>query len=77
MKQKAITVLSSEGGATCLSILIGRTALGWRICLNSFNNTLNSTKMRIHFMPPEVLPAQAPTTMTSNNMPHSAEGQSM
>ena len=38
----------------------GRTALGWSICINSFLAIRAMITARIHLMPPEVEPAQAP-----------------
>lgn len=46
-----------EGEITCLFIRTGSMALGCRMCLNSFRETLVRITIRIHFKPPVVLPA--------------------
>ena len=70
-KKNANTVDTMEGGITCLFIRTGNTALGWRRCLHSLRDTLARMTIRIHFRPPEVLPAQAPITMTMVRSPQS------
>ena len=40
--------------------LTGKTAFGWRICLNSFLAIRAIMTARIHLIPPEVEPAHAP-----------------
>ena len=62
-KVKANTVDWMEGEITCLFTRTGSTALGCRICLNSFLETRLIMAMRIHFIPPVVDPAQAPNSM--------------
>ena len=74
---KASTVDWIEGEITCLFTRTGNTALGCRICLNSFLATLKRMTMRIHLIPPVVLPAQAPIIITIRRQPQRIEGQSI
>ena len=73
----ASTVDWIEGEITCLFTRTGNTALGCRICLNSFLATLKRITMRIHLIPPVVLPAQAPIIITIRRQPQRMEGQSI
>ena len=59
-----------EGEITCLFIRTGSMALGCRMCLNSFRETLVRITIRIHFKPPVVLPAHAPISMMMVSSPH-------
>ena len=63
-----------EGEITCLFIRTGSMALGCRMCLNSFRETLVRITIRIHFKPPVVLPAHAPISMMMVSSPHKTGG---
>ncbi len=73
-KVKASTVDCNVGAMTCLFILIGNTALGCSNRLNSFFITRTRMTMRIHFIPPEVLPAQAPINISMGIIHHAIAG---
>ena len=69
-KAKASTVETMEEDMTCLFIRTGSMALGCRMCLNSFRDTLVRITIRMHFKPPVVLPAHAPISMMMVSRPH-------
>ncbi len=68
-KIKASTLDITLGEATCPLIRTGSTALGWMIRLNSLREILVRITMRMHFIPPDVLPAQAPITIRTISIP--------
>ena len=51
-------------------ILTGNTALGWRMCLNSFLIIFSSITPRMDLNPPLVLPEHAPINMQSASATH-------
>ena len=73
-KENASTVERMEGDITCLFTRTGSTALGCVICLNSFLDILANINKRMHFIPPVVLPAQAPIIIITVSVPHNTEG---
>ena len=73
-KVNANTVERMEGEITCLFTRTGSTALGCMMCLNSFLETLASITRRMLFIPPVVLPAQAPIIIITVSMPHVIAG---
>ena len=58
--KKAKTVLFVVDDTLSPLTRTGSTALGWRICLNSFLAMRAIMTARMHLMPPDVEPAQAP-----------------